>query len=55
MTYPVVQQAEPAYPVEIPFTYGIIKLDGYILDDLPLEIHTLPSLGTGKGVRGTGC
>jgi uncharacterized OB-fold protein len=28
MTYPVVQQAEPAYPVEIPFTYGIIKLDG---------------------------
>ena len=28
MTYTVVHQAEPTYPVEAPFIYGIIKLDG---------------------------
>ena len=28
VTYTVVHQAEPPYPVETPFVYGIIKLDG---------------------------
>lgn len=28
MTYTVVYQAEPSYPAETPFVYGIIKLDG---------------------------
>lgn len=43
MTYTVVYQAEPSYPVETPFIYGIIKLDGadtgiaHIIDEVSPE------------------